>query len=127
MLKRVSSQLDPIKAAAPPVKKARARPWVPRAPDQPSKSNNYRQGDEQRDHPESCSGERAGDVRKRKEPSKVKIIKMISGGSMDEDSNRARKAWSRRKSLGVSSRSREEGPVISFGPRDLDGVIVPHK
>lgn len=52
---------------------------------------------------------------------------MISGGSTDEDSNRARKAWSRRKSLGASSRSREEGPVIIFGPRDLDDVIVPHK
>lgn len=124
MLKRVSSQSDPIKAVTPPVKKARALPWIPRAPDQPSKTNIYLQGDVQRDHPGSSSGERTGDARKRREPLEVKIIKMISGGSTDGDSNRARNAWYQRESL--VSRSREEGPMISFGPRDLDGVIVPH-
>lgn len=51
---------------------------------------------------------------------------MISGGSTDEDSNRARKAWSRVESLGIGSRSREEGPTISFGPKDLEDVATPH-
>lgn len=51
---------------------------------------------------------------------------MISGGSTDRDSNRARKAWSRVESLGIGLRSREEGLVISSGPRDLEDVAVPH-
>lgn len=36
------------------------------------------------------------------------------------------KAWSHRESFGVSSRSRVEGSMISFGHRDFDDVIVPH-
>lgn len=54
------------------------------------------------------------------------MIKMDSGGSADEDSNRAGKGWSRRESLGVSSRSKEKGPVISFGPMDQDGLNLPY-
>lgn len=30
------------------------------------------------------------------------------------------------ESLGIGLRSREEGLVISFGPRDLEDVAVPH-
>lgn len=66
------------------------------------------------------------DSKEKVEPSEVKIIKMISGGSTDGDSNRARKAWSRVKSLGVGSRSRDEDPVIKFGQKDLEDVTVPH-
>ncbi|XP_073138060.1 uncharacterized protein [Henckelia pumila] len=51
---------------------------------------------------------------------------MISGGSTDEDSNRARKSWSRRESLGLEEGKPGEGPVITFGPRDLEGVNLPH-
>ncbi|XP_073303001.1 uncharacterized protein [Primulina huaijiensis] len=50
---------------------------------------------------------------------------MISGGSTDGDSNRARKARSRRECLEVDGRKRDE-PVISFGPEDLRGVSLPH-
>ncbi|XP_075473380.1 uncharacterized protein LOC142504391 [Primulina tabacum] len=50
---------------------------------------------------------------------------MISGGSTDGDSNRARKAKSRRECLEVDGNGRNE-PVISFGPEDLRGVSLPH-
>ncbi|XP_075492529.1 uncharacterized protein LOC142530589 [Primulina tabacum] len=50
---------------------------------------------------------------------------MISGGSTDGDSNRARKARSRRECLEVDRRGRDE-PVISFCPEDLRGVSLPH-
>ncbi|XP_073312535.1 uncharacterized protein [Primulina huaijiensis] len=53
------------------------------------------------------------------------VIKMISGGSTDGDSNRARKARSRRECLEVDGRKRDE-PVISFGPEELRGVSLPH-
>lgn len=51
---------------------------------------------------------------------------MISGGSTDGDSNRARKTWSRNESFGVGSSTRAEGPVINFGPHDIQGVNFPH-
>ncbi|XP_073130869.1 uncharacterized protein [Henckelia pumila] len=51
---------------------------------------------------------------------------MISGGSTDGDSNRARKSWSRRESLGVDERRQGSGPIITFGPRDLEEVNFPH-
>ncbi|XP_073021114.1 uncharacterized protein [Primulina eburnea] len=50
---------------------------------------------------------------------------MISGGSTDGDSNRARKAMGRRVCLEVNGRRRNE-PIISFGPEDLRGVSLPH-
>ncbi|XP_075500187.1 uncharacterized protein LOC142538772 [Primulina tabacum] len=50
---------------------------------------------------------------------------MISGGSTDGDSNRARKARSRMECLEVYERRRDE-PVISFRPDDLRGVSLPH-
>ncbi|XP_075524561.1 uncharacterized protein LOC142556963 [Primulina tabacum] len=53
------------------------------------------------------------------------VIKMISGGSTDGDSNRARKARGRRVCLEVDGRNRSE-LVISFGPEDLRGVSLPH-
>ncbi|XP_073120802.1 uncharacterized protein [Henckelia pumila] len=54
------------------------------------------------------------------------VINMIFGGSTDGDSNRARKSWSRRESLGVEEGRRGSGPVITFGPRYLEGVNLPH-
>ncbi|XP_073049653.1 uncharacterized protein [Primulina eburnea] len=46
--------------------------------------------------------------------------------SADGDSNRARKVHSRYESFGVEDAARDEGPVIIFGPRDLQGVSLPH-
>ncbi|XP_075475268.1 uncharacterized protein LOC142506018 [Primulina tabacum] len=50
---------------------------------------------------------------------------MISGGSTDGDSNRARKARGRRVCLEVDGRRQNE-PIISFGPEDLREVSLPH-
>ncbi|XP_075515415.1 uncharacterized protein LOC142550058 [Primulina tabacum] len=50
---------------------------------------------------------------------------MISGGSTDGDSTRARKARGRRVCLEVDGRRQNE-PIISFGPEDLRGVSLPH-
>ncbi|XP_073059756.1 uncharacterized protein [Primulina eburnea] len=50
---------------------------------------------------------------------------MISGGSTDRDSNRARKSRSRRECLEVEG-SRKSEAVISFGPENLRGVNLPH-
>ncbi|XP_075503970.1 uncharacterized protein LOC142541298 [Primulina tabacum] len=50
---------------------------------------------------------------------------MISGGSTDGDSNRARKSRSRRERMEVEGTRRNEA-VISFGPEDLRGVNLPH-
>ncbi|XP_074560571.1 uncharacterized protein LOC141816725 [Curcuma longa] len=52
---------------------------------------------------------------------------MIVGGATDEDSHRARKAHSRQLDVcGVSRSQPVDGPVISFGPQDLEGVEIPH-
>ncbi|XP_073133738.1 uncharacterized protein [Henckelia pumila] len=51
---------------------------------------------------------------------------MISGGSTDGDSNRARKSWCRKESLALEERRHDSGPIITFGPRDLEGVNLPH-
>ncbi|XP_075478782.1 uncharacterized protein LOC142519630 [Primulina tabacum] len=50
---------------------------------------------------------------------------MISGGSTDGDSNRARKSRSRRECMEVEGVRRSEA-VISFGPKDFKGVHLPH-
>ncbi|XP_075499305.1 uncharacterized protein LOC142537697 [Primulina tabacum] len=75
---------------------------------------------------EASSREERGRPVERKDPSPSRgAIKMISGGSTDGDSNRARKAKSRRECLEVDGRGRDE-PIISFGPEDLRGVSLPH-
>lgn len=51
---------------------------------------------------------------------------MIYGGSTDGDSNWARKAWSRRESLGVDDGRMRNEHVLSFDLDDLQGVNVPH-
>ncbi|XP_074579566.1 uncharacterized protein LOC141836059 [Curcuma longa] len=54
-------------------------------------------------------------------------ILMITGGATDGDSHRARKARARQLEVhGVSSGRIMEGPIIGFGPQDLEGVETPH-
>ncbi|XP_073046055.1 uncharacterized protein [Primulina eburnea] len=53
------------------------------------------------------------------------LIKMISGGSTDGDSNRARKSRSRKDCMEVEGARRNE-VVISFGSEDLKGINLPH-
>ncbi|XP_073045532.1 uncharacterized protein [Primulina eburnea] len=83
----------------------------------------------------TSSGRRGGETSTREErikpvggedPSPSRgVIKMISGGATDGDSNRARKARGRRECLEVDNKRRDE-PIISFGPEDLQGVSLPH-
>ncbi|XP_074587705.1 uncharacterized protein LOC141843515 [Curcuma longa] len=54
-------------------------------------------------------------------------INMITGGATDGDSHRARKAHSRQLEVyGVGQSRPMEGPIIGFGPQDLEGIEVPH-
>ncbi|XP_075500054.1 uncharacterized protein LOC142538627 [Primulina tabacum] len=53
------------------------------------------------------------------------LIKMISGGSTDGDSNQTRKSRSRKECLEIDGMRKSEA-VISFGPEDLRGVNLPH-
>ncbi|XP_073067283.1 uncharacterized protein [Primulina eburnea] len=62
---------------------------------------------------------------RKKSPPVIGTIKMISGGSTDGNSNRARKSKSRRECLEVERAGRSE-VAISFGPEDLRGVNLPH-
>ncbi|XP_073130049.1 uncharacterized protein [Henckelia pumila] len=93
-------------------KKQRGRPWVPRfdisrdnRPD-PSKSREV-----------TSRGPDKGP----REGSSKGVINMISGGSTDGDSNRARKSWSKREVLGIEARRPDPCPVVTFGPEDLEG------
>ncbi|XP_075507412.1 uncharacterized protein LOC142544238 [Primulina tabacum] len=63
--------------------------------------------------------------RKKNLPPATGLIKMISGGSTDGDSNRARKSRSRRECMEVEGTRKNEA-VISFGPKDLRGANLPH-
>ncbi|XP_073131641.1 uncharacterized protein [Henckelia pumila] len=56
------------------------------------------------------------------------MIHMISGGATDSDSGRARKAHGRRmENFEISKElNPPQDPIISFGPEDLCGVVVPH-
>ncbi|XP_075479320.1 uncharacterized protein LOC142520203 [Primulina tabacum] len=63
--------------------------------------------------------------RKKNSPPATRLIKMISGGSNDGDSNRARKSRSRWECMEVEGTRRNEA-VISFVPEDLQGVNLPH-
>ncbi|XP_042472256.1 uncharacterized protein LOC122054905 [Zingiber officinale] len=55
-------------------------------------------------------------------------IGMISGRPIDGDSARARKSHERRLEIHAVGCSREQaiGPIISFGPQDLEGLELPH-
>ncbi|XP_042460657.1 uncharacterized protein LOC122044195 [Zingiber officinale] len=58
----------------------------------------------------------------------VREIDMISGGPTDGDSGRARKSHVHRLEVHTVGCSQEQasGPVISFGPADLEGLELPH-
>ncbi|XP_042441485.1 uncharacterized protein LOC122026845 [Zingiber officinale] len=58
----------------------------------------------------------------------VREIGMISGGPTDGDSGRAHKSHVRRLEVHAVGCSQEQaaGPVLSFGPADLEGLELPH-
>ncbi|XP_073049605.1 uncharacterized protein [Primulina eburnea] len=121
-LKRAPSQSGPGEQAHL-TKKSRGPPWVNKdAGYRPGKKGQDRQ--EKKDNTDQTS--RGRENRDGGGSPTLGVIKMISGGSTDGDSNRARKAHSRHESFGVEDVVRDEGPVISFGPRDLQGVSLPH-
>ncbi|XP_073049537.1 uncharacterized protein [Primulina eburnea] len=121
-LKRAPSQSGPGETL-PLAKKSRGPPWIP-------KDARCRPGDigpvrkEKRDSPGQTYQGRV--IKDGGRSPVLGVIKMISGGSTDGDSNRARKAHSRHESLGVDNTLGDDVPVISFGPRDLQGVSLPH-
>ncbi|XP_075478891.1 uncharacterized protein LOC142519747 [Primulina tabacum] len=122
---RKESSKRPMPVSHPPRDKSRQPPWLSRRPgkDTLHKSINIPSGS--RREKTSSREERSRQV-ERKDPSPSRgVIKMISGGSTDGDSNRAGKARSRRECLEVDGRKRDES-VISFGPEDLRGVSLPH-
>ncbi|XP_042422088.1 uncharacterized protein LOC122009849 [Zingiber officinale] len=55
-------------------------------------------------------------------------IGMISGGPTGGDSNRARKGHARQLTIYAVGciKEKAEGPEISFGPSDLEGIEIPH-
>ncbi|XP_073057035.1 uncharacterized protein [Primulina eburnea] len=121
-LKRAPSQSG-LGEQAQLTKKPRGPPWV-------NKDAGYRPGD--KDQVRQEKKDNTGQTSRGREnrdgggSPTLGVIKMISGGSTDGDSNRARKAHSRHESFGVEDVVRDEGPVISFGSRDLQGVSLPH-
>ncbi|XP_075473861.1 uncharacterized protein LOC142504905 [Primulina tabacum] len=122
---RKESSKRPMTVSHPPRDKSRQPPWLSRRPGQgtPHKSANIPSGSKRE---ETSSREERSRQVERKDPSPSQgVIKMISGGSTDGDSNRARKARSRRECFEVDGRGRDE-PVISFGPEDLRGVSLHH-
>ncbi|XP_042467528.1 uncharacterized protein LOC122050709 [Zingiber officinale] len=58
----------------------------------------------------------------------IRDIGMISGGPTEEDSGRACKSHERRLEIHAVGCSQEHaaGPVINFGPQDLEGLELPH-
>ncbi|XP_073037999.1 uncharacterized protein [Primulina eburnea] len=120
-----NSNKHPVSAPHLPRDRSRQPPWLSRRsisnmpPKTVSTPSRRRGGDV------STREERIKPA-ERKDPSPSRgIIKMISGGSTDGDSNRARKARSTKECLEVDGKRRDE-PVISFGPEDLRGVSLPH-
>ncbi|XP_075492422.1 uncharacterized protein LOC142530469 [Primulina tabacum] len=103
----------------------RSPPWVSRrpGPNVPRRSADIPSGSRRTEG--NFREEKSRQVERKVLPPIRGVIKMISGGSTDGDSNRARKARGRRVCLEVDGRDRSE-PVISFGPEDLRGVSLPH-
>ncbi|XP_073031253.1 uncharacterized protein [Primulina eburnea] len=63
----------------------------------------------------------------REKPPLRGVINMISGGPADGDSNRARKASSRRlENMEISNTRTRSRSMITFGPEDMKGVADPH-
>ncbi|XP_075475781.1 uncharacterized protein LOC142511886 [Primulina tabacum] len=122
---RKKSSKHPMPASHPPRDKSRQPPWLSRrpGPNIPPKSADIPSGSRRE---ETSSREERNRQVERKDPSPSRgVIKMISGGSTDGDSNRAQKARSRRECLEVDGRRRDE-PIIRFGPEDLRRVSLPH-
>ncbi|XP_073030703.1 uncharacterized protein [Primulina eburnea] len=120
-LKRAPSQSG-LGEQVQSAKKSRGPPWV-------NREAGHRPGDKGPIRQEKDNTGQTSQNRENKDRGgslTLGVIKMISGGSTDGDSNRARKAHSRHESFGVDDAVRSEGPVISFGPRDLQGVSLPH-
>ncbi|XP_073286801.1 uncharacterized protein [Primulina huaijiensis] len=105
--------------------KPKSPPWVYRRPrsNAPRRSADIPSGSRRA---ERSPREKKNTQSEKKDPSPSRgIIKMISRGSSDGDSNRARKARGRRMCLEVGEKRKNE-PIISFGPKDLEGVSLPH-
>lgn len=51
---------------------------------------------------------------------------MISRGITHGDSNKAQKKYSQTECMVVRASKVELGPIIGFGPDDLEGVTTPH-
>ncbi|XP_073138021.1 uncharacterized protein [Henckelia pumila] len=114
-------QLPYVRDGRPVSKKPRSVPWlrgsqtsIPPRDATSSREKGKREMDHAKKDKTSGDGPAKG------------IINMISRGSTDGDSNRARKDWSRRESLGVEEGGQGAGPIITFGPQDLEGVNLPH-
>ncbi|XP_075499761.1 uncharacterized protein LOC142538294 [Primulina tabacum] len=122
---RKESSKHSMPVSHPPRDKSRQPPWLSRCPKQntPHKSADIPSGS---GRAETSSREERSRQVERKDPSPSRgVIKIISGGSTDGDSNQARKARSRRECLEVDGSGSDE-PVISFGLEDLRGVSLPH-
>ncbi|XP_073119968.1 uncharacterized protein [Henckelia pumila] len=98
-----------------------------RAPQWRNQMNEVRenQGDHQGRAPQNGQGDRVQQIANH--PNRG-VIHMISGGSTDGDSGRARKAHGRRlENFEVNSQlSCPTDPNISFGREDLKDVVLPH-
>ncbi|XP_073152356.1 uncharacterized protein [Henckelia pumila] len=98
-----------------------------RAPQWRNQRNEVRenQGDHQGRAPQNGKGDRVQQIANH--PNRG-VIHMISGGSTDGDSGRARKAHGRRlENFEVNSQlSCPTDPNISFGREDLKDVVLPH-
>ncbi|XP_073120897.1 uncharacterized protein [Henckelia pumila] len=98
-----------------------------RAPQWRNQRNEVRenQGDHQGRAPQNGQGDRVQQIANH--PNRG-VIHMISGGSTDKDSGRARKAHGRRlENFEVNSQlSCPTNPNISFGREDLKDVVLPH-
>ncbi|XP_075483729.1 uncharacterized protein LOC142523882 [Primulina tabacum] len=102
-------------------KRPRLPPWTSRQPE-----SSARGGDVRRNLRSELGRRREPEPeRKKNSPLAMGVIKTISGGSTDGDSNRARKSKSRRDCMEVEGMRRNEA-VISFRPEDLKGVNLPH-
>lgn len=108
-----------------PTKRGRGRglPWMNQDPRTPTHSNNRDPRSQKKAREYQSHRER---FHAREPSSTCGTIKMISGGYTDGDSNRARKALCKSENREVNLVTHEDSPVISFSPKDLDGVNTLH-
>ncbi|XP_073119533.1 uncharacterized protein [Henckelia pumila] len=128
---RLGEEVQRIMYDDPPIRAELTRranpPRQGRAPQWRNQRNEVRenQGDHHGRAPQNGQGDR---VQKIANHPNWGVIHMISGGSTDEDSGRARKAHGRRlENFEVNSQlSCPTDPNISFGRKDLKDVVLPH-